>query len=174
MPGTTKEEGGEIPQDVSDRIIADVRSLIASKAPGFENRTRAGETLGVKQPSVTAWLAGKSRVSYKVARVAEQKLGKDYLGDPQDTTETREWGMKWKAFSMLVRDGFDARTSYAAVDQQQHDRSRGNVSWGDIYEGAKLRVEQAPEVSEADIPPAKGPQNPKPTSRKPNRKPKKS
>ena len=166
VPGTTKEEGGEIPQDVSDRIIADVRSLIASKAPGFENRTRAGGTLGVSQPSVTAWLAGKSRVSYKVARVAEQKLGKDYLGDPQDTNETREWGMKWKAFSMLVRDGFDARSSYAAVDQQRHDRSRGNVSWGDIYEGAKLDIEQAPEVSEGDIPQAKGPRAPKPRPKK--------
>jgi hypothetical protein len=156
---TTKKGGdGEIPREVSDRIIADVRSLIESKAKGFENNTRAGKTLGVSQPSVTAWLAGRARVSYKVARVAEEKLGKDYLGDPQDTPETRAWGMKWKALSLLVRDGFDPRESYVAVDQQRHDHTHVNVSWGDYYEGAKSDLAaSAPQVQEADIPRPAGP-----------------
>jgi hypothetical protein len=160
VPETTQEEGdGEIPRSVSDRIIADVRSLIAAKARGFENRTKAGKTLGVSQPSVSAWLRGKARVSYKIARVAEQKIGKDYLGEPQDTPETREWGMKWKALSLLVRDGFDVRRSFVAVEQQKHDRTHVNVSWGDYYESAKagLAGEQS---AEADIPLPPGPPPP--------------
>lgn len=161
VPETTQEDGdGEIPRAVSDRIIADVRSLIAAKARGFENKTKAGDTLGVSQPSVSAWLSGKARVSYKTARIAEQKIGKDYLGDPQDTPETREWGMKWKALSLLVRDGFDVRRAFVAVDQQKHDRTHANVSWGDYYESAKtdLAGEQS---AEADIPLPPGPPPPR-------------
>jgi hypothetical protein len=171
VPETTKEEGdGEIPREVSDRIIADVRSRIDAKAAGFENITRAGKTLGVSQPSVTAWLAGKSRVSYKVARQAEEALGKNYLGDPRDTEETREWGMKWRALDRLRRDKYDLAESFRAVDEQKFDRDRGPVGWGDYYDGAKTDLDAAaPRVQESDIPLPPGPAPVKPSTAAQNR-----
>lgn len=158
--GQTKQ----VPPEVVRRVVADLRQLMDSKAQGFETVTAIGRTLGVAQPSVTAWFGPDAGLSWTTLDKIEDKLEKDYAGRGRSSPDARERSNKWRALERLSKDGYDVAKAFVAVNEQQFDRSRKDIGWDDYYDGAKTTLDGGGEpVAPKDIPKPKG--TPKPRKR---------
>src|SRR5690348_16854993 len=98
-------EGGEIPREIGEALIRDMREMQVNEVVGFENPSRIAKTLGVSQPSARAWFKGTARPSYEVAKRFCDKTGKRYEGLFGETTD--EDAMRWRTLVELVRDKVD-------------------------------------------------------------------
>jgi hypothetical protein len=148
-----------VPTEIVQIVVEDLNARMKAKQKGFENKSQIGKTVGVAQPSVSAWFGKDPGMSWATLDAIEARTGKDYAGRRKLPADEQEWAMRWRALVELARDArYDMGLAFTAVSTEALDRSIEAPTWNSLYKSVKGALdERVPKLAQPpDIPRGKG------------------